>query len=650
MPLSSLISSPKRLEVLSRYNIVGANSEPGLDRITKLAATIFKTPIAVISVVDDRRTWFVSRHGIDITHLEHEPGLCLSVIENEGVYVVPDTHRDKIACNHSLVTGKHEVRFCAAVPLTSPDGSILGALGVLDRIPRSFEKDDIEQLESLSRLVISELDFRLSSRKLQELEDKQQRLVSRLHEARDAAEESEERFRDLFDEAPIAYVYEDLESRWVRANRAARRMLGIKAEEVAGFIGKTLVADTKENQARLLEAFDSVGKGNDQAGVLIELRRNDNGEPVWIEWWSRPDPSGKFSRSMAIDVTERVRMQQVKERLESENLYLQEEFQREHNFGEVVGSSRALCAALNQAEQVASTDSTVLIQGETGTGKELVARAIHQHSERASQAMVKVNCGAISSGLVESELFGHVKGAFTGAVKNRDGRFKVADKGTLFLDEVGELPLETQVKLLRVLQEQEFEPIGSSETVKVNVRVIAATNRDLAEEVEKGFFRRDLYYRLNVVPIRIPPLRDRVGDVPLLARFFLEKLAKSLNQPVKRVSIETIRRLDAYEWPGNIRELQNVLERAVILSRGLEVEIGPGFLGDAVPKRSDSLVSNHSNTGESLTLKDMERRHIEATLERTGWQIEGARGAAKALGINPSTLRSRMAKLAISRR
>ncbi|MDQ8202198.1 sigma 54-interacting transcriptional regulator [Pelagicoccus sp. SDUM812003] len=649
MSLQSILSSPERLQVLSRYDIVGAYTEPGLDRITEIAAALFKVPIVVICVVDEQRSWFVSRLGIDRSQQQVEPGLWLTAIESERVCIIPDTQLDELSCNHSLVTGDVGIRFCASAPLMSPDGFVLGALCVFDRLPREFKDDDVKQLERLSELVVSELDNRLSARKVKELEAKQQRLVTRLHEARDAAEESEERFRDLFDEAPIAYVHEDLESRFIRANRAARRILGIKPEEVVGFIGKTLVADNKENQARLLEAFDSIGKGTDQAGVLIELRRNDTGEPIWIEWWSSPDPSGKYTRSMFLDVTERVRMQQAKERLESENSYLQEEIQREHNFGEVVGSSLTLCAALNQAEQVASTDSTVLIQGETGTGKELVARAIHQHSERSSQALVKVNCGAISSGLVESELFGHVKGAFTGAVSNREGRFKVADKGTLFLDEVGELPQETQVKLLRVLQEQEFEPIGSSKTIKVDVRVIAATNRDLAEEVQKGTFRRDLFYRLNVVPLRIPPLRERYGDIPLLARFFLEKLAKRLNQPVKTISKETLRRLEEYSWPGNVRELQNVLERAVILSRGSDIEIGTGFLGDSVQGRSDARPASYSEGEEPVTLKTMERRHIESTLERTGGQIEGESGAAKALGMNPSTLRSRMSKLGIRR-
>src|SRR6266536_2224162 len=261
-------------------------------------------------------------------------------------------------------------------------------------------------------------------------------------------------------------------------------------------------------------------------------------------------------------------VRRLRDQLAAENVYLQEEIQSEHNFEEIVGNCPALLATLKQAEQVARTDSTVLILGETGTGKEVIARAIHNRSARKDRALVKVNCGAISAGLVESELFGHVKGAFTGALANRDGRFRVADGGTIFLDEVGELPLETQVKLLRVLQEQEFEPIGSSRTVKVDVRIIAATNRDLSAAVAEGKFRRDLYYRLNVFPISVPSLRERAADIPLLVSFFLQRFLKKFGKRVKKVSEETMRRLAGYAWPGNIRELQNVIERAILLSPG----------------------------------------------------------------------------------
>jgi formate hydrogenlyase transcriptional activator len=354
-----------------------------------------------------------------------------------------------------------------------------------------------------------------------------------------------------------------------------------------------------------------------------------------------------------------------RDRLAAENLYLQEEIRGEHNFTEIVGQSPALLAVLRAVEQVAPSDSTALIFGETGTGKELIARAIHDRSARVARPLVKVNCGAISAGLVESELFGHVKGAFTGALAHRDGRFKVADGGTIFLDEVGELPLETQVKLLRVLQEQEFEPLGSSKTVKVDVRLIAATNRDLSASVAEGKFRRDLYYRLNVFPIHVPPLRERAGDVPLLASFFLQRFAKKFGKPVKQVPEDTLRRLAGYAWPGNIRELQNVIERAILLSPGDTLRLAPDFAPAAGPTpaapqpagqppaspasatpSSDSVAKAGAVNG---SLEEVERRHIESVLQQTNWMIEGERGAAKILNLNPSTLRSRMKNLGIQR-
>src|SRR5262245_9171006 len=343
----------------------------------------------------------------------------------------------------------------------------------------------------------------------------------------------------------------------------------------------------------------------------------------------------------------------LKARLEDENVYLREEIRREHNFVEMVGNSTALLDVLRKVEQVAPTDSTVLIFGETGTGKELIARAIHGRSGRRDRALVKVNCAAISAGLVESELFGHVKGAFTGAIERRVGRFELAHRGTIFLDEVGELPLDTQVKLLRVLQEREFEPVGSSKSVKVDVRVIAATNRDLHDAVASGKFRSDLYYRLNVFPVRVPPLRERASDVPQLAMFFLSQYGKTRGRRIERMSETTIDRLVRYPWPGNIRELQNVIERAVVLCQGAVLDLDEGLL-PAAGSTATTATKPPDEAGRPEpsglgTLEDVERAHILATLEKTGWLIEGAKGAAKILAIHPNTLRSRMEKLAIKR-
>jgi formate hydrogenlyase transcriptional activator len=344
---------------------------------------------------------------------------------------------------------------------------------------------------------------------------------------------------------------------------------------------------------------------------------------------------------------------QLRDRLRTENRYLQEEIREGLEFGEVVGRSPALAKVLSLVEAVASTPSTVLILGETGTGKELIARALHDRSPRRDRPLVKVNCSAISAGLVESELFGHVRGAFTGADRARTGRFEIADGGTIFLDEIGELPLDTQVKLLRVLQEREFEPVGSNTPKKVDVRVIAATNRDLAAEVAAGRFRADLFYRLNVLPIVVPPLREREGDVALLAGFFASRFAREFGKPVERIAPAAIERLLAYSWPGNVRELSNVIERAVVLSRGPELDVGPELLPevtvpaqpqDAAPDGASASGAAPANGG---TLREIEGRYIEDVLARCGGVIEGPHGAAAALGMHPSTLRSRLKKLGI---
>jgi formate hydrogenlyase transcriptional activator len=298
----------------------------------------------------------------------------------------------------------------------------------------------------------------------------------------------------------------------------------------------------------------------------------------------------------------------------------------------------------------------VLIHGETGTGKELIARALHSRSRRQARPLVKVNCGAIPAGLVESELFGHVKGAFTGALERRTGRFELANGGTLFLDEVGELPLDLQVKLLRVVQEQEFEPVGSGRTVRVDVRIIAASNRDLNEEVRSGRFRSDLFYRLNVLPLTVPPLRDRCSDIPTLVQFFLQRFAKKCGKDIRGVSQQTMSHLIRYPWPGNIRELQNVIERGVALSQSSLLHLGP----DLLPIEGPRVEAGNSADGEFIIgsassgeiglspLKEFERRHILVALNKTGGVIHGPKGAARILALNPNTLRSRIKKLGIT--
>jgi formate hydrogenlyase transcriptional activator len=342
----------------------------------------------------------------------------------------------------------------------------------------------------------------------------------------------------------------------------------------------------------------------------------------------------------------------LRERLEAENAYLQHEAGA--NARSIIGSSPALESVLTQVARVARSDTTVLVTGETGTGKELIATAIHEASPRRDRPLVKLNCAAISAGLVESELFGHVKGAFTGATDRHTGRFELADGGTLFLDEVSELPLDTQVKLLRVLQEREFEPVGSTKTQRADVRVIAATNRQLEDVVANGTFRSDLYYRLNVFPIEVPPLRERRSDITELARHFIERLARKVGSSVRELGADARQRLEAHAWPGNVRELQNTIERALISSPGTELVIDWPLAGrrsvvdGAAPATANASVEVvASGSAEPTTLVEVERQHILAVLKRTAGTIEGPRGAAKLLDMKPSTMRYRIRKLGI---
>ena len=506
------------------------------------------------------------------------------------------------------------------VPLVSPNGQHLGHLCVFDTEPMPDEPRNMLVFRIFAARAAAELE-RL----------RMERLV----------EEKEERYRDLFEEAPIAYVKEDLESRLISANRAALRILGIKPDEVAGFVGMSLVPDTIDAQRRVQEVLASVGKGADTSGVVLELRRKDNGQPIWIQWWSKPEPGGEFTRTMFIDITDRVLMEQEQARLTAQNVYLQEELKSVHNFEEIIGQSSVLTSALSKVEKVAPTESTVLIQGETGTGKELIARAIHSRSNRSEKPLIKVNCAAIPSGLVESELFGHERGAFTGAIAKRIGRFELANGGTIFLDEIGELPADAQSKLLRVLQEREFERVGGTALIKADVRVIAATNRDLLRGVKDKTFREDLYYRLNVFPIELPPLRNRAGDIPQLVHFLVSKFAMRVGRRIENVSRTAMEHLQSYPWPGNVRELENVLERTVILSNSATLEIEPEML--VLP--SHDVVADH----KASTLEQVEREHIARALKQTDGVINGERGAAKVLGLHPNTLRSRMKKFNIAR-
>ena len=441
---------------------------------------------------------------------------------------------------------------------------------------------------------------------------------------------------------------------------------------------KWLVSATREElRERFPLTFEVMTNENMESLCAMPLVSDDRARGVLFFMAARKEAYGGLRRGLLEQVTGAVavalddclaheEVRRLRDQLAAENAYLQEEIQSEHNFQEIVGNSPALLALLKPVDQVAPTNATVLIYGETGTGKELIARAIHDRSERRGRPLVKVNCGAISAGLVESELFGHVKGAFTGAIQRRTGRFELANGGTLFLDEVSELPPETQVKLLRVLQEGEFEPVGSSHTVRVDVRVIAASNIDLAGAVTAGRFRSDLFYRLNVFPLRMPPLRDRGSDICDLAMFFLTRFAKKFGKRIESISEETLSRLAAYSWPGNVRELQNIIERAVILCTGPVLRVDQELLSVAPSANSvgvqamaaTTLPTSYSSAAPSdvppetappMTLEDAERRHILTALKQTKGVIDGPNGAAKILSVHPNTLRSRMKRLGIHR-
>jgi PAS domain S-box-containing protein len=508
------------------------------------------------------------------------------------------------------------------VPLLDGEKNVLGHLAVFDERPMPPEA---------RRLSIFQIFATRAAVELERLRVEQRLL------------ESERRYRDLYEEAPSAYVSVGSDGVLLNVNRRVTQLLGYSGPELIGSDILRHFAETPGGRAAAGKAMRRAFAGEEVSGLDLEMRRRD-GSPLWVSLWMRPlrDESGETRavHSIWIDVTDRVLAEAERARLREQNSYLQEEIKSVHNFGEIVGRSPVLAAVLDKVGRVAPTDATVLIYGETGTGKELIARAIHSTSQRRDKPLIKINCAALPAGLVESELFGHEKGAFTGAITQYIGRFELANGGTIFLDEIGELPPDSQAKLLRVLQEHEFDRVGGTSPKKVDVRVIAATNRDLLKAVREKAFREDLYYRLSVFPLPLPPLRERPEDIPLLAKFLLDKFAARIGRRFEGIEAATLRRLLAYPWPGNVRELENVLERAVILATSTTLEVDPDVLGQAASEAEQT---------SSAALEDVERTHILAVLQRTKWVIDGARGAAVVLGLHPNTLRSRLKKLGLSR-
>ncbi len=475
---------------------------------------------------------------------------------------------------------------------------------------------------------------------------------------------NERRWRQLLDSIQLLVVGLDCDGRIISMNPYAEAISGHSAVDM---VGRHYLDFVDDGEREAVKAVVSRGLGGSPESENERAINTREGEKKIIRWRSvvLRDADGNVEGLLSVgaDVTERresedalrsttaelertvAELEDLRMRLEEENVYLREEIRAEHGFKDIVGGSDPLLYVLHKVRQVGPSDTSVLVLGETGVGKELIARTIHNESPRASGPFVVVNCAALPPNLIESELFGHEKGAFTGADRQRRGRFELAHGGTIFLDEVGELPLETQPKLLRVLQEGEIERVGGSHPIAVDVRVIAATNRDLHQDMEAGRFREDLFYRVAVYPITVPPLRDRRDDIPLLVQHFAQHFSQRRGLRIDEIPAELMRRLQAYDWPGNVRELQNVIERAVLTSTG-------GVLRLPVPLAENSAEPETAATGSlgttDLTLEEVERRHIVGVLDRTGGKISGAGGAAEVLGLHANTLRYRMKKLGVS--
>jgi PAS domain S-box-containing protein len=524
------------------------------------------------------------------------------------------------------------------VPLLDLDGRILGHLAVIDTRPMP----EGPRLLALFRIFAAR-----AAAELQRL-----RAEQRLRER-------EEKLRGLFDSAMDAVVEFDRELRITRVNPAAQRTFRRSEQGMLGAsFAQFLAEGSRDKLAGLMRDLDAKREGRRSLWIPGGLKASPaGGEEFPAEaTLSRFDTESRAFYALILrNVNDRLQAEKTIDSLTAEAEYLREALKTIGGFDRIIGQSAALAEVLRDIEQVAAADTTVLILGETGTGKELIARAIHTASRRREKPLITINCAAIPAALMESEFFGHEKGAFTGATQRREGCFALADRGTIFLDEVGELPLDLQAKILRVLQEGEFALVGSSETKKVDVRVIAATNRDLARAVKDGRFRDDLFYRLNVFPIELPPLRQRGDDVLLLAEAFAAKFAQRLGRPIQPLTENDKRRLKSYAWPGNVRELQNVIERAVItsldgrlnLDRALpgatdEPVRGGGFNGATVGADSERILSVRE-------LQELERENILRALESSDWRVAGKEGAAARLGMNPSTLNSRIRALRIAR-
>ena len=592
---------------------------------------------------------------------EPKESLTAWVYEHQTPLVIPCLERETRFPRVTAVLESEGIRSLCALPLRTAHRR-LGCFGVGSRRPEAYSQEEIEFLSLVADEVALAIDNAYHLEAMQQEKDRLRMLL------------------DVSNAVTSNLELPDL----LRAVSASLRSImqsegaGVALMDQPGNQLRLCVIDFPENDGRIAEGEllpeDSPTVQAARLREPVVHEQNNNGirystcsvplisrdRVLGTLGVKRNDPFSardisflkQVAGPVAIAVENAMAYGQISEltdKLAREKVYLEDEIRSELNFEEIIGKSEALRTVLQQVETVAPTDSTVLIYGETGTGKELIARAIHDLSSRAKNAFVKLNCAAIPTGLLESEMFGHERGAFTGAIAQRIGRFELASHGTVFLDEIGEIPLELQPKLLRVLQEREFERLGSSRTLKSDARLIAATNRDLAEMVADHEFRADLFYRLNVFPIQVPPLRERSEDIPLLVRHFARQFSRRMNRSIDTIPSETMSALVGYHWPGNIRELQNLIERAVILSTGPVLNVPLHDLQSQPPAAAPTNAQANGRPHKIETLEEVERRHVIETLQATDWVVGGPKGAAVLLGLKRSTLQVRMEKLGIRR-
>ena len=679
-----------RSEALRRTALLGSPPEPSFDRLTRLAATVLRVPVALVTLLDEDHLFLKSNVGLSepLASLRQIPlthSFCKYVIASSEPFLVSDSRQNPLVSDSPAVSELGVIAY-AGVPLMTAEGLSLGTFCVIDANPRHWSNEDVEILHNLAASAMTEIGTRRLAEDLRELSTDLQLLV----EARTSQlSRAEERWRVLLQVNNAVVTCLDRESLFEAIAEAVRcvipfdraalvlddpiegvfKVLGVAGPvpspsiiplgttwprhgSRSGWIAENrrplLTVDLRKD-SRFLEHASLIKEGilsalsvplSAKGKVIGTLNVGSRTLGRYKE--SDAELLSAIADQIVLAIQNMLAYEEIaslKRRLEQENLYLQEEWRAEEAFADVVGESAAIQKVLASVRVVAGTGSTVLVTGETGTGKELIVRAIHGLSPRKDKILVKVNCAALPSGVIESELFGHEKGAFTGALSRRVGRFELAHGGTLFLDEVGDLPLELQAKLLRVLQEGEFERVGGTQLLKVDVRLIAATNRNLNSAVEEGRFRADLFYRLNVFPIAIPPLRERLEDVPRLTRHFAMVYGTKIGKRIETISEPVMSRLVDYGWPGNVRELQNIIERAVILSTNNRLELDDSLLTPVTEGRTKAV----------RTLEEIEREHILSVLKSVGWRVSGERGAARILGLKRTTLEARMNKLGISR-